>query len=597
MPQEPNSENPESIEKVPMKKIIYIDIDDEITQVYDRIKNLKIQDIYIVVPARAALFQSIVNLKILKRKVQDLGKKISIITNDRIGIHLANQAEIPIFDRMEESHQDRQKVEKILNPKLRISPLKASSNPVVADNPRRLPSKKISIFEIVRRAKYGLGHNKSRLNLLSGKSSSDKSSLSPKKSFVLFPTHRRAMSVLIVLSLIVLLGISYVTLPGATISLTPKSNVIEMSVNITLADSEKNSIELSNHPPHTIASYAISTTIKKTFTYHSSGQIFQGTNATGKITIINELNREWPLVPKTRFQTPEGFVFRSQQFVTVPPATAEGFGTMEVNVVADEFDVFSQVIGERGNIGSSTFFLPGLSESSRKVLYAKSTEPLSGGTTVVIQKVLKEDLQAAEEKAKTEILAQIVPELKNYVQTLNETNHTNLALLSDDVVGEVAIKKGEPRVFIPKDLADKQLETFEVSAEVDAAGVAYNASELLNILKEELKLRKSPEKRLLGVDESSVFYRVFEMNDEIKKIKITATIKGREAYEINPETVNGARFIQKMTESILGKKREEAKDFIQNLPEVNKIEIKTWPVWAPTLPTVVNNIKVEVVNE
>ena len=50
------------------KKVVYIEIDDEVTSVYDRIKNLKIKHIYLVVPRRSVLFQSIVNLKILKRK-------------------------------------------------------------------------------------------------------------------------------------------------------------------------------------------------------------------------------------------------------------------------------------------------------------------------------------------------------------------------------------------------------------------------------------------------------------------------------------------------------------------------------------------------
>ena len=52
--------------------------------------------------------------------------------------------------------------------------------------------------------------------------------------------------------------------------------------------------------------------------------------------------------------------------------------------------------------------------------------------------------------------------------------------------------------------------------------------------------------------------------------------------------------IKKITESIVGKDIQEARDFIQNLPEIERVEINTWPAWAPTLPSVPDNIKVEI---
>lgn len=588
------SEHNESSQKavvaqVPMKKILYIDIDDEITQVYDRMKNLKIRDIYIVVPARAVLFQSVVNLKILKRKAIDLDKNISIITNDRIGIHLANQAGITVYDRIEEP-KEKTKVDKILHSELRMSPLQAFSNPRSQENPTRLPKKKISIFELVRRAKSDDSTIVTKLQRRWEKRKQG----SP---LILFPANKRAMTGLILLSAVLLLAISYITLPGATIYLTPKMNVLEMSVNITFADAVKNSIELSSHPPHSLASYPVSMTIKKTLVYNASGQIFQGTNASGKITIINESNHDWALKPRTRFQTAEGLVFRTSTFLSVPPATPEGFGTVEASVTADEIDANGKAIGERGNIQPTSFFLPGLSETSRNQLYGKSNQLFAGGTTLVIHKIIKEDIDAAKEKAKKEIIDSSAQELKNYVLSMNKQNGTSLNLLADDVIGNVAIKQSEPRVFIANDLVEKQLETFEVSSELDVSGVAFNQNELQNILKAELKLRKSPEKRLVTIDENSVYYRVFETNEDTQKIKVTATIKGEEEYEINPDAVNGARLIQKITEHILGKNVEEAKTFIQNLPEINKVEIKTWPVWAPSIPKVANNIEVKVVKE
>ncbi len=52
-----------------MKKIVYIEVDEEITSVYDRVKRFRQNEIYLVVPRKAILFQSAVNLQILKSKL------------------------------------------------------------------------------------------------------------------------------------------------------------------------------------------------------------------------------------------------------------------------------------------------------------------------------------------------------------------------------------------------------------------------------------------------------------------------------------------------------------------------------------------------
>ena len=49
---------------VPPKKVVYAEIDDEVTTLYDKVKQTNTKGIYIVVPKRAILFQSLVNLQI-----------------------------------------------------------------------------------------------------------------------------------------------------------------------------------------------------------------------------------------------------------------------------------------------------------------------------------------------------------------------------------------------------------------------------------------------------------------------------------------------------------------------------------------------------
>jgi hypothetical protein len=149
-------------------------------------------------------------------------------------------------------------------------------------------------------------------------------------------------------------------------------------------------------------------------------------------------------------------------------------------------------------------------------------------------------------------------------------------------------------VVIPATLEGQKLESFDVQGEIVATGTAYNLDELLTILKTELKLKKNPQKRLVYTDDGSLTTRIVENDKANKKIKITATLKGIEEYEISPDKENGDRLIKKIKDHVVGKKIDEAETYIQNLPEIDKVEVESWPAWAPTLPGIPDNIKIEI---
>ena len=131
---------------------------------------------------------------------------------------------------------------------------------------------------------------------------------------------------------------------------------------------------------------------------------------------------------------------------------------------------------------------------------------------------------------------------------------------------------------------------------MDVTGVYFNLQEVLAIMKAELKIRKSPDKRIVKIDESTITYRIFDVDPATKKIKVTATLKGLEEYDINPSRENGERLIQKIKDHIVGRKTQDAKEYILSLPEIATVEIKNWPIWAPTIPGIPDNISVELVS-
>lgn len=582
----------EKIDKVvPPKKVVYAEIDDEVTTLYDKLKQTNTKGIYIVVPKRAILFQSLVNLQILKRKAEDDGKEIFLITNDKNGIHLAQKIGIEVYDKANPEGKSALFTSEGEDEKLKITPLKASINAVEEDAPTRMAEKKLSIGEILRKIKGRTTIDISKIKTAEKKQDTQK----PKSKFVIIAPNRQALIAMVSITLIILLVIIYVALPGVTIYLTPTASVLEKSVNITLADAQKNRAELETHPSHEIASYPISTRVSKTITQYASGKKFsdKGANASGNITIVNTMNTERPLVTQTRFQTNEGIVFRIADDVIVPAADNKGPGRIEAYVVADQVDSTGSIVGARGNIGPSRFFLPGLKGDNQNKVYAESTVEMKGGVTDYMTFVTQQDIDAAKSKIKDELTKTAIDELRKSIKDKAALagQTANYDLLQGD---SQAITTGEVQIQVDESLINQQITEFQVTGNMDVGGLYYDHDAMLEILRDELLLKKSPQKELLRINEGSTTYRIFQRDEATGKIKITANIKGVEQYQIDPEKENGAQLLEKIREHIAGLDIEEAKIYIQNLPEINKVEINSWPAWSPTIPSLTDNISFKI---
>src|SRR5512133_3426775 len=64
------------------KEVIYIDADDEITGIIDKVSGSPSKIVALVLPKRAAVLQSIVNMKLLKRSADSAKKNLVLITSE-----------------------------------------------------------------------------------------------------------------------------------------------------------------------------------------------------------------------------------------------------------------------------------------------------------------------------------------------------------------------------------------------------------------------------------------------------------------------------------------------------------------------------------
>lgn len=71
------------------KDTIYIDIDDEITSIIDKVTSSNSDTVSLVLPKRSSVFQSVVNMKLLKKKAEQNNKKIILVTSESSLLPLA----------------------------------------------------------------------------------------------------------------------------------------------------------------------------------------------------------------------------------------------------------------------------------------------------------------------------------------------------------------------------------------------------------------------------------------------------------------------------------------------------------------------------
>ncbi len=101
---------------------IYIDVDEEITTVIDRIHRTNGNDIALIVPQHALLLQSVVNLKLLAQEAKKYKKNIILMTRDENGIMFAQRAGIEVQPFVAQEDEDVVEVSTAVQPEKKVIP-------------------------------------------------------------------------------------------------------------------------------------------------------------------------------------------------------------------------------------------------------------------------------------------------------------------------------------------------------------------------------------------------------------------------------------------------------------------------------------------
>jgi len=161
--------------------------------------------------------------------------------------------------------------------------------------------------------------------------------------------------------------------------------------------------------------------------------------ATGEIEIQNAYSTEsYPLIKRTRFEAPDGRIYRIRDAVTVPGATrTSGDELVPGTVVAT---VYADQPGESFNLDEATFTIPGFEGMPQFTAFsAEAVTPIEGGFAGIRASVSEEQ----EEEIRNELQQELIDELRNAANSSSEKPE-NFHLFADALLFDFESSATEP---------------------------------------------------------------------------------------------------------------------------------------------------------
>ena len=116
------------------------------------------------------------------------------------------------------------------------------------------------------------------------------------------------------------------------------------------------------------------------------------------------------LIKNTRFESPEGLIYRIEESVAVPGGTTDDSGKIVPGVITAK--VFADGTGEQYNIAPARFTVPGLKGTDQyETVYAESTDDMRGGFEGKKFIIEESELQTAQQSLHTELRDALLEEL------------------------------------------------------------------------------------------------------------------------------------------------------------------------------------------
>lgn len=377
----------------PTRDTIYIDAEDEITAIIEKVMASHAKIVALVLPKRAAALQSVVNLKLLKRSAREEKKSLVLITSEAGLLPIAGAVGLHVAKTLQ-SKPYVPEAPKAVTPKLH----EKSAN---SDEPALDPQTSVGqlaghvatedTIDLDNDAKPDAGANKQAKKGM--------------KKFKIPNFNRFRLMLFGGIGLLILLivgGIfAFVILPQAKITIKTDTTNVNTDLLIT-AKTDATEVD-----KEALIVPAVKKEVKKTDTEKAAatGQRDDGDRAKGTMTVYNCTDSAVSIPAGTTF-TNSGFSFAADSAATIPPSDFFSNGTCKKNS-SEDVAVTSTKAGGESNLSAGRDYTSNIGST----LTGKGSA-MTGGTSKLVQVVSQSDVDSAKDKVVDRLTAATTEELK-----------------------------------------------------------------------------------------------------------------------------------------------------------------------------------------
>lgn len=547
------------------KDTIYIDAEDEITTVIDKMQNSTSKIVALVLPKRSSTLQSIVNLKLLKRTAADAKKNLVLISSDTNLVALAGVVGLHVA--------------KTLQTKPAIPAAPAQNNTAIT-----VDTTDMELEDVVPDPTASIGQlagqlaTEETIELDNDNEAAEEvpvvvtDTKMPVNKKLKVPNFNRFRLVFFgAIGLIVLLIIggifAFIILPKAKIVIKTDTSSVSTDLKIT-ADTAAKAVNAEQ-----LVVPAIQKDIKKTDSEKvpATGKRDEGTKATGTIALTNCINDGQPhTVPAGTGFSSGQFTFITDTAVTLEPALYAASTCKSGNLgLSKAAPVTAMQGGDQYNLGSRAYTSPAsLSTSSGSISAAGSD--MKGGTSKIVQIVSQQDIDGAKQKVIDRLTPAVTSELKAEFATAG-------ALIIPDTFAA-----GEP-VIVSTPNANEPGSDVSVSVTT-----AFNQ---LGVKQDDLKLLVEGDVKK-HIDTSKQTIQDNGLGKAVVRL-VNRASASTATFQVQSIAIAGAQLdADGIKKEIVGKKKGATVSAIQNRPGIKEVTIKYSPFWVSSTPKKTSRIQI-----
>lgn len=537
------------------KDTIYIDVDDEITSIIDKVRSSGSGIVALVLPKRANVFHSIVNMRLLKRSADEAKKKIVLITSESgvmplagmAGIHVAKtpQSKPAIPAAPQENDAPIDTNEDIADKKID----KNAPIGVLAGIPNDNEEESIEV-----------DNSSGEAAAAASVAKKEKGSKFKIPNFEKFRT-RLFLGVAALVLLIVGWVFAAIVLPKAKITI--KTDTTDVASNLTLTASPK-AQELDKEKKIVPA---ITKEFKKTENTKvpATGEKDGGTKANGEVSLKNcTASVNSVTVPAGTGVSTAGLTFITQEEVTLPATSLNGLS--QCTTPTKDVSVLAQNAGDKYNLSENRSF----TVSGYSNITGVNEDPFNGGTTKIIKIVNQSDVDGAKQKILDDNLQTSKGELSKLLKTDGYLPITDTH------------SSGNPTISASPKVGD---EGSEVNVNVIVIYTMMGAKEesLKELVEEDINKNIDSSKQ--SILDNGLGQAVLQVIDKPASgdVKFTLQAQAKAGVAQNEEDIK---------KSVAGKKRGETQEIIQQRPGVKDVTVNYSPFWVFKTPSKQNKITI-----